>query len=483
MRGAVVIRVVSKFGGVLAAAIVLSFMTNAGTAVAFKLDRTVRMPEPLAITAAPDGSVWVLARRHFTSTDKRLRVFRIDQRGRKALIELPQPKSKAANFGALAAGADGNVWLAISGVRSARTTTIHRLTPAGRRVSSWVLPRGTTARSLAAGPDGRMWFLAHDSGHVGRLDRTGKVSRVALSDARSYIQLAQGIGGAMWAVRRGSAARIDGQRRVKSFTIPDQSDGAIGLARGADGRMWFGAPGEFHWLSAAGDSSGTVPLQYVPGDGGGGDASASMKRFPVSMSARADGLMGFVAASQVEARDIYKTGPFSIGAIEPNLTAIESAPGTYPVLLSYAEDYELDPMDQRGRYGLDRMSSTPDGKQWVLNRDDASGGAVRFTLDRQIPLLSAKLQIESAVRSGRSVVVRLACDGQPGKFCAGTLSVRKAGRTTIGPRRYAMKPGDSLKIRLTSRGRLPGGKLSVIGTAKDPIASEVVSTVKSVDSN
>lgn len=482
MQDAARTRRCARLGGVVASVLAISLCVCAKSDAAYEIDRSVNVGDALAITAVPDGSVWVFSRRRFDSADRRLRLFRIDQLGRRAQIELPQPKSKAANVGAFAVGADGNVWVSISG-SPANRWSVHRLTPAGRKVSSVVLPRGSSPKSMAPGPDGRMWFLSRDSGHIGRLDRTGRVSRVELKDARSYIQLVQGFNGTMWAVRRGRLARIDRRKRISPIAITDQGEGAVGLVRGMGGRVWFGAPGELRAVGPTGMGEAVVPLQYVRGDGGGGDTSASLKRYPVSLSLRPDGLLGFVAASIVETRDSGFTGPFSIGAIESSLAASESVPGEFPVLLFYAEDYKLDPMDQRGRYGTDRLTTTPDGKQWTIDRDSDRYRAVRFSLDRIIPLIAAKLQIDATVRARRSVGLTLSCNGQAGKFCAGTLAVRQSGSTIIGPRRYAMKPGDRLTIHLSSRRRLPRGELSVVGTAKDPISSEAISTVARVSAN
>jgi hypothetical protein len=94
-----------------------------------------------SMTAGPDGSVW------FTEGQK---IARITPAG--ALTEFPVPPPDVF----ITAGPDGNLWF------SAQPGKIRRITPSGA-VTLFPLPPKAQIGGLAAGSDGRVWFLRSDT--------------------------------------------------------------------------------------------------------------------------------------------------------------------------------------------------------------------------------------------------------------------------------------------------------------------------------
>lgn len=459
---------------VSALALAAGLLLSSGSAGAnYEAERVVKLANARAITPMPDGSIWLLARDRAARNDPRLRAFRIDQLGKITRVALARPNTKRANVGAVVAGPDGAAWVAVSDIGDRRRSMIYRYTLAGKRLTANRLPTGTRVSSMAPGPDGRVWLLSVGADALGRVSASGRMARVSLPNARSYTQLAQGSDGAMWVVRKGAATRIGtGFSRARIGT-PNQGAGAIGITRGSDGRMWVGAPGAFKWISPSGRNTGIVKLSYEFGAGGGGDTSESKKRYPISATVRADGLLGFIAASLLESRDSLESGPLSFGAVEPSEIVSETQPGSNGLKVFEAPDFEFDPMDAGGRFGVARMAATPNGKLWVLGRDAPLDGAIQYSLDRTVPLVAGTPIIASIRRTRGVLTITMSCSGSPGKFCAGSLSLQRSGKTVNRSKRYVLKPGDLLRVRLNARGPISNGKYSVLATAGDPTTGEV----------
>lgn len=165
----------------------------------------------------PDGNVWFVA-----SSFKTLAIARI------------APSGAAAGFGAglsprtlllgpLSAGPDGNVWFTARGreeydpqgkrVTSGYATAIGRVTPSGEITEFGEClhlgPQYTGPNSIAAGPDGNVWFTNHTTRSlpnvgtppaIGRITPSGEITeyRAGLSYASSPDGIVAGPDGALW---------------------------------------------------------------------------------------------------------------------------------------------------------------------------------------------------------------------------------------------------------------------------------------------
>jgi streptogramin lyase len=172
--------------------------------------------------------------------------------GRKAVGRLsPDGKSASLPIGrggttvrSVAAGPDGNLWFTATGLRGPRPW-VGTMTPSGQ-VTFFPVPGG--AGQIVAGADA-LWFTDTDpeGSSLGRILPDGEVTLVPLPGFSPY-SLAVGWEGDLWVTGstetpHGSAlARVTPQGQVTQFPAPgDEGTGVI--ARGPDGDMWFTARG------------------------------------------------------------------------------------------------------------------------------------------------------------------------------------------------------------------------------------------------
>jgi virginiamycin B lyase len=129
-------------------------------------------PEPIGITAGPDGALW------FTEHWRDV-IGRITTSGQ--LREFPLPAGTGApsipQGVEITTGPDGALWFINSGGNE-----IGRITTSGQ-VRVFRLP---TARSqpseITTGPDGALWFTEYNVGKIGRITTRGQLSEFPLSN-------------------------------------------------------------------------------------------------------------------------------------------------------------------------------------------------------------------------------------------------------------------------------------------------------------
>ncbi|MDH5823520.1 two-component regulator propeller domain-containing protein [Luteimonas sp. RD2P54] len=155
----------------------------------------------------------------------------------------------------------------------------HRFAMLARREGEQDTLGNADITAMAAGADGAVW-LHGSSGVLDRLDPlTGQVEHVHYDRDADYVPDAvlEDAGGDVWFAYYGGVARLaraSGELRAWSYL--DAVDAAIGwphvgLAQDGDGLVW--AATQRHGLQAR-DRSGRVREQVVPGDGRGLDANA-----------------------------------------------------------------------------------------------------------------------------------------------------------------------------------------------------------------
>lgn len=112
--------------------------------------------------------------------------------------------------------------------------------------SEFSVPGGTPS-SIAAGPDGKVWFTEPASDKIGRISTAGVIEEFSLP-ARSHPQgIARGSDGNMWfAEESGAIGRITPSGAITHFPIFDEGIPAanvpFGVAAGPDGNLWFTKP-------------------------------------------------------------------------------------------------------------------------------------------------------------------------------------------------------------------------------------------------
>jgi virginiamycin B lyase len=251
---------------------------------------------PQQIVAGPDGAMW------FTAASAQ--VGRMTTTGGLSLVELPGTGTRLPQ--SITVGPDGALWyvdafgptlgrattafaftsFADTGYRPEGVSTgpdgalwvvestgnaVSRFTTTGL-VTHFPLAPKTTApnSSIAAGPDGRMWFTGRKT--VGAITTAGAVSIYALPSAGSGCPsaLATRAGERIWIAdycddRVGS---VTTSGAVAWYAFPGGGPGAISF--GPDGNLWIGLDrtGQIVRMTPAGTVLDVVPLLYVPQFGG-----------------------------------------------------------------------------------------------------------------------------------------------------------------------------------------------------------------------
>jgi virginiamycin B lyase len=104
----------------------------------------------------------------------------------------------------------------------------------------------STPFSIAAGPDGALWFTEHDANRIGRITTAGIVSEYAIPTANSDpVRITAGPDGALWFTEADAykIGRITTSGIVSEYALTTANSGPIGITAGPDGGLWFIQPG------------------------------------------------------------------------------------------------------------------------------------------------------------------------------------------------------------------------------------------------
>lgn len=266
-----------------------------------------------AIAAGADGNIW------FNDAGHRA-VGRITTSG--AVTELPLPAEVGNPYG-IASGPDGKIWVTTNGGGQGRPDWILRIGPgdtitkfqAGTRAGDGF---GTGPGSITAGPDGNLWFTEFWSNRIGRMTPVGVLTE---------------------------------------FPIPTPDSAPRGIGRGPDGNVWFVESSRRHTAIAKITPAGAVteyPMGGVPND-----------LYPNAIIAGPDGNLWFTQTNSAAPQG-------DIGRVTPNgvLTMFALPKGGRPVDLANGPDGNVWFTDVSGN-AVGRMSPAGDIRQFELPRRNA----------------------------------------------------------------------------------------------------------------
>ena len=151
--------------------------------------------------------------------------------------------AEQAGAGSMAAGPDGNIWFT-SG------SNIGRLTPSGTETLFDASSVGYEAYAIAAGSDGNLWFTEFNGTVVGRITPTGNVTSFMLhrhATCPPWGNVERGItagpDGNVWLLTSCplSVIKVTPSGRVTAFPVPTTTGlGELqGITTGPDGDLWF----------------------------------------------------------------------------------------------------------------------------------------------------------------------------------------------------------------------------------------------------
>ncbi|MGE4425209.1 MAG: hypothetical protein AB7G37_02010 [Solirubrobacteraceae bacterium] len=168
----------------------------------------------------------------------------------------------------LAAGPDGNIWVALGDT----APDIARVTPAGT-VTGFDAVGVAFPVGITSGPDGRLWVT--QSGGVARIDpaNPGAATTFALPDIVDPRRIVAGPDGNLWTASGDKVLRIPpaAPLTATAFTVPGM--GARGIAAGTDGHLWIVDAGGQRLVRMAPDGTfATTPIGGLPQEVAAGPA-------------------------------------------------------------------------------------------------------------------------------------------------------------------------------------------------------------------
>src|SRR5262249_22747683 len=145
----------------------------------------------------------------------------------------------------IAAGPDGNLWfVATLGAFGVRGQGVWRMTTAGAmtRVLDESQTGVSTPTSIIAGKDGNLWFAANRYSELVRITTSPGGRPTVPSPGAS--RLAVGPDGTLWTTvpARRAIVRFPPAGSSTEFVLPTPLSIPLGIAAGPDGDLWFSEP-------------------------------------------------------------------------------------------------------------------------------------------------------------------------------------------------------------------------------------------------
>ena len=158
-------------------------ITRAGVYTGFVIPPADGTHDPIAATIGPRRSVWI-------SDEASSVIWQVTTAGAIIAHPLPQPNRGPS---AITVGWDGNLWFAQLGQTG---PAIGRMTPSG---SYSEFPVTGTPVAITPGLDGNMWFTEIDSGKVGSVSMSGRVTEYAVPASNPILHgITTGPDGNIW---------------------------------------------------------------------------------------------------------------------------------------------------------------------------------------------------------------------------------------------------------------------------------------------
>jgi len=144
------------------------------------------------------------------------------------ITEFPFP-APTDNVISIAAGPDGALWFT-----EYLTSEIGRITTDGA-IMQYKLPFGTEPGSIVAGPDGALWFTESRRNYAGRISTSGSITEFPLP-AVAYT-ITNGPDGALWLANGNLVFRMTTSGVVTEYRTEIGNGGTV--TSGPDGNLWF----------------------------------------------------------------------------------------------------------------------------------------------------------------------------------------------------------------------------------------------------
>jgi streptogramin lyase len=136
----------------------------------------------------------------------------------------------------IAAGPDGNLWFT-----EESGNNIGRVTPSGIFAEFPVPTASSSPFGITAGPDGNLWFTENTGAKVGRLTPSGDFTEFPVAGGTDLRGITAGPDGNLWFTSEAGnfVARVTTAGAVTEYTVPTANAGPVSIATGPDGNLWF----------------------------------------------------------------------------------------------------------------------------------------------------------------------------------------------------------------------------------------------------
>jgi streptogramin lyase len=205
--------------------------------------------DPTSITVGPEGDLWFTERAFHIYTGDEYRAFvgKISPAG--AVTEYAFPALSGVTPTAITAGPDGNLW-----VGSSSNGLVSKVTPSGG-ITDYKLPVESAVDSITSGPEADLWL---DGGTtLKRMTTAGVVTAEYPIDAAGG-QITTGPEGDLWVAdgAEKGLARVTPQGEVKYYPTkgegPGELEGPSQITVGPDKQIWYSAKGTFGTVTPSG---------------------------------------------------------------------------------------------------------------------------------------------------------------------------------------------------------------------------------------
>jgi streptogramin lyase len=194
----------------------------------------VPTPAPTAVTAGPDGNLWVTEASIGLGSTVPDQLARVTTGG--SFTEYPFPTVHSTPSG-IAKGPDGNLW-----ITEHDHGVIDKATTSGVFTQYSIPTVGAGPLGIVAGPDGNMWFTEGTANKVANVTTSGVFTEYAIPTVGGTpVGIAVGSDGNLWftEVNANNVARVTTAGVITEFPVPTASAGPDGIALGSDGNVWF----------------------------------------------------------------------------------------------------------------------------------------------------------------------------------------------------------------------------------------------------
>lgn len=206
---------------------------------------------PTSIAAGADGNLWITE----STAQNVLQIVKMNTSGTvlAAYPIAPNADSGAQEFlDSIAAGPDGNMWFILADWGYNGIDTIGKIAPDGT-ITRYNLPSSgsfsggnAAANAIVAGPDGNLWFTEANANRIGKITTSGTIAEYPLPAGTYPQNIAAGPDGNLWL--RCNCGGAVGAGLVKVTTAgaasgPYLTDNqqVLTMTDGPDSNLWFGS--------------------------------------------------------------------------------------------------------------------------------------------------------------------------------------------------------------------------------------------------